>query len=153
MLRYSRLQSQRGWRGGINLTPLVDIVFQLIVFYMLGAQVITSERDPMQLPRPDHSEAQQKGAADRLVINLFAGSDGKLEQIKLNAQIIPDLASLVDVMLHEQPMTSEKKGKRIILRADRRLRFDQIEPVLQALSNASVGSLEIATELETKSLD
>lgn len=143
MLRYSRLRTPRQWRGALNMTPLVDIVFQLLVFYMLVSQVVTPQREPMFLPRPDHSQARQKSQSDRMVINLFVDAEGKLGKIKLNAHVVPDLSELVDLLLRNRP---SEGIKRAVLRADRRLQFDQIEPVLKAISNASISSLEIATE-------
>lgn len=145
MLRRVRLNRRGSWRGGLNLTPLVDIVFQLIVFFMLVSQGVSAEREPMDLPKPDSSEARQKTQVDRLVINLFADPDGRVGKIKLNANVVGDLSALVDLLLRYGP-TVRAKGTSVILRADRRMRFDQIQPVLKALSNASVGVMDIATE-------
>jgi len=145
MLRAVRLRPTSTWRSGLNITPLVDIVFQLIVFFLLVSQVVTAEREPMQLPHPTDSQARQKAQVNRLVINLFADDAGKVGKIKVGAHVVDDLAELVDLLLKFGPQV-QAKGTSVILRADKRVQFDQIQPVLKALSNASVGSLEIATE-------
>lgn len=145
MIRYSSIIRQTTWQGKLNLTPLVDIVFQLIVFFLLVSQVVTAEREPMRLPSPVQSQAREKKYAERLVVNLFADEHGQLGRIKVNAQVVADLSELVGLFLR-QGATLRAAGTRVILRADRTLHFDQIEPVLKALSNASVGALEIATE-------
>jgi len=144
MTRYASKVARTTWQGRLNLTPLIDIVFQLIVFFLLVSQVVSAEREPMHLPVPVGSQAREKECTDRLVINLFADADGKVGRIKVNARVVPDLSALVGVLLAQRSAFSES-GTRVILRADRRICFDQIEPVLKALSNASVGSLEIAT--------
>lgn len=147
MIKYFRTSRRIAWQGKLNLTPLVDITFQLIVFFMVVSQVVTAEREPMQLPSPADSQAKQKTQADRIVINLFADEAGQLGKIKVNAQPISDLPALVDMMLRLGPV-ARAKGTSVILRADKTIRYDQIEPVLKALSNASVGLVEIATEME-----
>lgn len=145
MMRRSMLPAVRPWRGGLNLTPLVDISFQLIVFFLLVSQVVTAERGAMELPHPFDSQSQRDDKLNRMVINLFADADGKLDKMKVNANVVHNLPDLVDMLLRCIPQASAQ-GTSVILRADKRLQFDQVQPVLKALSNASVGSLQIATE-------
>jgi len=138
------------WRGGLNLTPLVDIVFQLIVFFMVVSQVVTAERQPMDLPNPSHSQAKAQQHPNRLVINLFTDSSGNIAKIKINANVVENLAGLVDILLREGPSLEARNGS-IILRADRKLKFEQVRKVLKAISNAGVTSLEIAAQQENLS--
>ncbi len=134
------------------MTPLVDITFQLIVFFMVVSQVVTAERAPMNLPAPVHSQAREKRYANRLVINLFSGKNGNISKIKVNANVVNGLDELVDVLLREGPVLQSKHGT-VILRADRDIRFDKIEKVMRAISNSGVSSLQIAAEQENKSGD
>ncbi len=135
------------WGRGLNLTPLVDIVFQLIVFFMVVSQVVTAEREPMNLPTPEHSQAKAKQHPDRLVINLFSDNSGNIAKIKVNANVVADISGLVDVLLREGPSLEAHNGS-VILRADKNLKFEHIKKVLKAISNAGISSLEIAAQQE-----
>ncbi len=146
MHRYLGTIRRSTWHGRLNLTPLVDIAFQLIVFFMLVSQFVSAERQPMQLPTPSDSQARPLALPDRLVVNLFADPSGRLGRIQLNAQIVGDLSELVDLLLRLAPDQTSRTT--VVLRADRRLAFAEIEPVLKAISNASISSIEIATEME-----
>ncbi len=140
-------QRYHNWGGKLNLTPLVDITFQLIVFFMVVSQVVTAEREPMNLPAPKHSQAKAKQHPDRLIINLFADNSGNIEKIKINANVVSNLSELMDVLLREAPALQARNAT-VILRADRKLKFKHIKKVLKAISNAGITSLEIAAQQE-----
>jgi len=129
------------------MTPLVDIVFQLIVFFMVVSQVVTAEREPMNLPSPQHSQAKAKQHPDRIVINLFADAKGNIAKIKVNANVVANLSGLIDVLLKEG-QGLEARGGSVILRADKNLQFKNVRKVLKAISNAGISRLEIAAQQE-----
>jgi len=150
MIKDPRISLRHSFEGGLNLTPLVDIVFQLIVFFLVVSQVVTGEPESMALPQPRHSEARLRAGANRMVITLFSDAEGKISRIKVNAQVISNLPALVDLVLRQGPDLQARQGG-VILRADRNLKFEHVEAVLRALSNASIGGLEIAVEQERSS--
>jgi biopolymer transport protein ExbD len=129
--------------GHLNLTPMIDIVFQLLVFFMVASHLANTERDPLQLPEPVKSQAKAVQEPEQLVINLFSDSQGQIRKIKANADLVRDMPALVDLLLRVGPRLGARDGS-VILRADRNMEFSQIEKVLQAIANAGVTSVHIA---------
>ena len=62
--------ADRTEESAINLTPMIDIVFLLIIFFLVGARFIEQERQ-YDIQLPSSSEIQPlTGTPDALVINV-----------------------------------------------------------------------------------
>ncbi len=62
---------------GINLTPMIDIVFLLLIFFMVGTRFTEMERE-FKIQLPSVSEAQPlTSLPDEITINV--SSDGELQ--------------------------------------------------------------------------
>ncbi|MFA5863606.1 MAG: biopolymer transporter ExbD [Phycisphaerae bacterium] len=131
--------------GRINLVPMIDIVFQLLVFFMVAAHLATASREVIKLPQPVHSQAREKQLENQLVINLLSDGSGRIMKIKANSDLVRDLPGLVDMLLRYGPRLQANKGT-VVLRADRTMQFAQIEKVLQAIGNAGITSVHVAAE-------
>jgi biopolymer transport protein ExbD len=116
--------------ASINMTPMIDVVFQLIIFFLVTSHFAKQEAHlPLPLPAADSSEAAKSDEAPRLVINvtadgmlLFAGRSLTAEELQQQlSRRINDLGKDVEVRI----------------RADRSVPYRHIEPVL--LSCARVG--------------
>ena len=95
-IRNKRSQDRTRWTS--NITPLVDIAFQLIVFFMVVSQVVSAHNEPLRVPDPDSSKAKQRPAQQYTVVNLFAGSAGTVGKIKINATVLPDMPALAEII-------------------------------------------------------
>ena len=61
---------------GINMTPMVDVVFQLLVFFMVGTKFAEMERN-ISLQVPQVAEVRTlTPAPDRRIINVY--EDGRI---------------------------------------------------------------------------
>jgi len=131
--------------GRINLVPMIDIVFQLLVFFMVASHLATVERDPVSLPQPAHSLARDKPLENRMIINLIADSSGHIAKIKANSDLVRDREALVDLLLRNGPRLQAKNGS-VVIRADKGMHFSEIEQILQAVANAGISSVHVAAE-------
>ncbi|MGV3605583.1 MAG: ExbD/TolR family protein [Planctomycetaceae bacterium] len=77
----------------INLTPMIDIVFQLIIFFMVGSRFTEMEKK-VDLSVPEVStKAELPTAPEKFVVNVYR--DGKLtlnEQPVTREQLIAQLS-------------------------------------------------------------
>src|SRR5213078_3543372 len=78
---------------GFNMTPMIDVVFQLIIFFLLSSHLAKQEKQlPLPLPAAKSGTAEAADARPRLTINVLA--DGKL--LVANRPIkLDDLAGLL----------------------------------------------------------
>ena len=56
---------------GFNMTPMIDIVFQLITFFMLVTDMSQRELEQIELPTARRAEIEEGGQPDRIFINIF----------------------------------------------------------------------------------
>ena len=76
-------------RLGINLTPMIDVVFQLIIFFLVSSHLAKQETSmPLPLPQADTGETIEDKEASHLTLNLtedgtinVAGRDLNVDQL------------------------------------------------------------------------
>jgi biopolymer transport protein ExbD len=56
--------------ASFDLTPMIDVILLLIIFFMLSSQFATSELRPVDLPREAGDARASESAAAQLVIDL-----------------------------------------------------------------------------------
>jgi biopolymer transport protein ExbD len=129
-------------RAEPNLTPLLDVVFQLITFFMICVNFSQDTYDQrVRLPVAG-SAAPVEGAKtneDRLVLNidrfgqlLFNGqtydTDGAIRQIDIQAQLVRLGAKVSGTKLNE----AEGLPTTVVIRADRDTTFTQLFRLINA---------------------
>jgi biopolymer transport protein ExbD len=80
----------------IDMTPMIDIVFQLLAFFIFTLRIVSQEGDlAIQMPLASgQGPTQAVALLPPLQINLAAKADGSLAEIRLNNQIIKDMPAL-----------------------------------------------------------
>ena len=59
----------------LNITPLIDVVFLLIVFFMLVMNIVTDENPKVQLPDLDNPEVYPPEGERRVTVNIIAEAE------------------------------------------------------------------------------
>lgn len=121
-----------------NLTPMIDVVFQLLIFFMLATTYQNPEKElDIELPSAE-SGRQEEQMPEELVINVFR--DGR---IALSGQVLDDaaLSNALKSAALRNPDTP------VTIRGDRLVHHEHIVQVMDAcglagLQNLSVGTLE-----------
>jgi biopolymer transport protein ExbD len=135
-----RFSPRREHTMNLDMTPMIDIVFQLLIFFLVTAQASRMTRADMELPseRGEQSEvAEQAG----LVINLMANGE-----IIVSDRTVPieDLDILVNEAI-KQMGGKQAAGAKVTVRADRRTPTEHLNRVVQRLHDLGVGAARIAT--------
>jgi biopolymer transport protein ExbD len=120
----------------INLTPMIDVVFTLLVFFMLATKFAERERAlDVQLPAAS-AAAEPTRAPHELVINVSRdGSvsiDGHALQGNALHQVLADAARTAP-------------GTPVTLRGDRRGSYEEIVQVLNECMRAGLSDLSLST--------
>ena len=120
----------------LNLTPMIDIVFLLIIFFMVGTKFSELERK-IGLRIPDVSNVEALTAApEPKVVNIY--SDG---QITLDRTPVDSLAELTERLAAARSQYSDLG---VLVRGDASGRFQNVAEVLNACKQADVRELGIA---------
>lgn len=121
------------------MTPMIDIVFQLLIFFLTTAQLAQVSRAEMDLPT-EAGEAVEDGAEAGLIVNVMA--DGSIV-------IATDTIGLDDFEIMATELVIEAGDDaamlRPLVRADRNAPTAALNRVLLSLQRAGVPAVRIAT--------
>ncbi len=120
----------------LGITPLIDIVFLLLIFFMLTSHFLLDEGIKIDLPPARTSEVE---SARDLVI--FLESDGR---IVFQDQVvrIEDIESLLSAELQQDP------DQTVMIRADRAVILEKAVGIMDAVKASGASRMMLATELD-----
>jgi biopolymer transport protein ExbD len=116
---------------GINLTPMIDVVFQLIIFFLVSSHLAKQEAQ-MNLPLPIADSGEKAGdrGTRRLTLNVLA--DGRLLLAGHPVDASELRRRLEDAIRSDGPLLEVR------IRGDRSVRYGLVEPLLTACARAGV---------------
>ena len=121
-----------------NLTPMIDVTFLLIVFFVLVSQIVEVENADLDLPRPQDPASVLLGEQARIVINVLPGSGGDVTGYRMgNRRYGADTAGLQALAQSLSTLFRDNPALGVNLRADRHTDYRWVEPVFQAVSAAA----------------
>ncbi len=142
-----RTQSVRDSGISINLTPMIDVVFLLLIFFVLIAQSSRWRRAEVELPDPEPSAAEYVYTADVLTITVICDEQGKLVAYQAQGQMIsPDQVGILT-----QKLLDRKKANpqvQVSLRADRRADGQVVQALMAACARAGISHVNLVAALD-----
>ena len=125
----------------INLTPMLDIVFNLIIFFVVGTRFIGAETKlPVKVPEVSEAGKLQP-APEKRVINVYR--DGRIS--------LDDRFLTTDQLRQELTATRARyAGLGVIVRGDAEGTFQSVATVLNACRQAGISELGISVRLPAK---
>lgn len=135
-MRASRIHSRGPGSFEANMTPLIDMAFLLIVFFVLVSQVASAEFVQLELPRPASDAAQRPDDRQRIVLNVVPARDGGAAGYRLGKrEFAPDaqgLRELVDALARAM---KGQPGVDVNIRADRTTAYSWVRPAMDAVAD------------------
>jgi len=121
----------------LNLTPLIDVIFNLIIFFLAAAHFARNEpvsdvELPSATPRDFETESPR-----RLTVTVAVGptfSIGAEEQPR----------EVIEAMVETQAKDKAGRALELRIRADRAVPFGEIEPLLVTAAGAGVQDVKFA---------
>ena len=133
----------------VNMTGMVDIVFLLIIFFVLVSQFISADNILVELPEPDKSLAKAVELPDRVVLN--CRNAGLTPEGKPRVQYLLGPISIETTAELEQRLRAVKEARpevQVLLRADRNVTYYGVRAAIQAVAKAGIEIMNIAAEVE-----
>ena len=134
------LKIQRDDQSAINLTPMIDIVFLLIIFFMVGTkftELNEPERDiALQVPAVTDADALTSAPRDR-VINVYDDGSIMLDQTPVTID-----------ELQTQLMAARQQYKKIgvVVRGDSDARYQRVAEVFAKCKKLDIKNLKMAVQ-------
>ena len=125
----------------LNLTPMIDIVFLLIIFFMVGTKFTELERKiGLQVPEVTELGALTP-APEKRVVNVY--QDG---QISLDRETVT-LNELTNRLANTR---SQYKDLSVLIRGDAAGTFQRVAEVLAACKQAGIADLGISVRIAAR---
>lgn len=125
----------------LNLTPMIDVVFNLIIFFMVGTRFSDMERQ-FDIHLPQVSDAQPlTSPPEEIIINVFA--DGRIV-VREDTLTLPQLQGFL-----EQARTRYAQ-QAVLIRGDGQGVYQHVMDVLSACQRAKIANFSLAAQTRTE---
>jgi biopolymer transport protein ExbD len=144
-VRFSRNDRKRV--VDIDMTPMIDIVFQLLIFFLVTARMAEMTRADIDLP----TEAGEKEASKEqagLVINVAANGEITVGERAVDLLELESMAAELASATGPKGATDPSKFRPLV-RADRNAQAERLNAVLGALERAGVKGVRLGTSPPT----
>lgn len=123
----------------LDMTPMIDIVFQLLIFFLTTTQLVRTAREVLSLPSESGSEEARSGSG-AVTVNLLA--DGS---VLLGDRPMPleDLSAALAARRLDRPADFEEAA---LVRADRDAPAAALNTVVRSLRGAGAVGLRLAVD-------
>ena len=116
------------------MVPLINIVFLLLIFFMLSTTLVAPEKFMVETPQSENSEEQAEVSLALTILK-----DGT---IYLNNKIIS-----IDILLDTfKRSVEENKNVNLLIKADANTTTKDVIPVLQVARTAGIENVALATQ-------
>ncbi|MFP6604132.1 MAG: biopolymer transporter ExbD [Pirellulaceae bacterium] len=123
--------------AALNMTPLIDVVFLLLIFFLVATRFEQEDRE-LDVVLPSASEAKPMTVApEELFVNI--AKDGK---IFVGGKVLGEEELL---RLLEQTAVN-RVGQSVIIRADERVQFSYVAMVMNLCNQAGIFDYTVATK-------
>jgi len=133
-----------------NMTPIIDIVFLLIIFFLVVCQFIEAENFPVTVPDGcEFAQSDSEPGAQVTTVTVMKTTGEKIdfavgsEKITASsyADIVEGLARLIDIRLRNLP----PERRVVTLRVDKDICFGEAQYALAAVAQSSATDIQLAT--------
>ena len=147
-MKLERIKRRSGGTLVLEITPLIDVVFLLLIFFMLATSF--DERSAFKIDLPKSTAAKTKSTLkevqvlvdkERNVYVRYTDNSGKSQNEKL------DLTSFVSVV-SEKLNNSENKD--VIISADKDIDYGFIVEIMSLLKESGASAINIDTAIKSR---
>jgi len=130
-----------------NMTPMIDVVFLLIVFFMLVSRIASEEvAQEVDLPEIYDSQAKDELPPQRVLVNLLWVGENREPEYRLGAMTVRSLNGL------EARLKASKRSApdlHAVIRSDRKISYIFVRKVLECVANAQIEVMHLALVKES----
>lgn len=132
-----------------NLTPVIDIVFLLIIFFAVVCKFIEAENFPVAVPAGceyAQSEVESQAAMTTVTVIKTNGAMGDFAvgSEKVSASNYGEVADRVAEMVNERLKTLPSDSRTVTLRIDKDVCFAEAQYALAALAQSDAADIRLA---------
>jgi len=124
----------------INMAPMIDMVFLLLIFFMVASHMIKIDKTPVELPQASSSVVPEK-ISDRTFITIRS-SDTVGEEVEFFMNLKNTTIEDIKTKISDSFLDNENIS--ICLRADKFVRHKHIKNIMQICAEIGVSDVIFA---------
>ena len=134
---------KRNVRAEMNITPMVDIVFTLLIIFMVAVPLIEQQGVDLDLPQTETVPIKSK--EDKFIVWVYSGKKESENKIIIgDAKNDPVHLKNLEVKLKTNAVVQEKKE--IYLYASHDLSYGYVVRIMAIMKNAGIDNINLVTE-------
>ncbi|MDR2842338.1 MAG: biopolymer transporter ExbD [Spirochaetaceae bacterium] len=126
--------------ASLDITPLIDVVFQLLLFFILTSAIVQSA---VQVDLPESNTQSNIEDLDMLI---SVQKDGSI----FIGDTATNMAGLLSAVTE---LAAKKKDARVVLSADKLLEYGIFFEIMEMCKNAGIDSVSLAYTQDNKNSD
>jgi biopolymer transport protein ExbD len=135
------LKTQFDEMPAVNMTSMIDIVFLLIIFFMVGTRFAEQERKiALEVPQVTDRGAL-KSATERCVVNVYRDGEVTIDGQTLS---LPELTTRLSNARRQYAELA------VLVRGDGTGQFQRVAEVLNACKQAGIAELAISVKVDER---
>ncbi|MEX0776908.1 MAG: biopolymer transporter ExbD [Phycisphaeraceae bacterium] len=160
----SRVTKRGPAKAEMNMTPMIDVTFQLIIFFLLVNNIATDQLVEMRVPNLDDPKVIELGDIPKIIVSIKPPDNlvrdpsdplkipGDAQKVRVGTEDfnIDNLAGITDSLKKAKAQNPEVE---VLLRADSGTMYENIAPVMQAITAAQISKLNLVAYLPGQSPD
>ena len=119
----------------IDMTPFIDIVFNLVIFFILVVDMSQQDLVVLKLPSVDMGNPDKDPEKDRLIVNIT--KEGKY-MIKIREYDLPALKIFLASRADRKRDAQKLSEIPLLIRCDRAAEFRFVQMIMQACADPAV---------------
>ena len=118
----------------LNMTPMIDVVFNLLIFFLLGSTYMSDERElALELPTSAVA-APLTEAPDEIIVNVLA--DGKIT-------VQGAAVSMAELERRLEAARKNYADQAVAVRGDASVRYQAVADVISACRRTGIAHLDV----------
>lgn len=142
MARNIRQLGTAGWH--FNMTPLIDVTFLLLTYFMLASHYASAERPDINLPKPHQSQAEDRTRPEQIYLNMLYNGRNTEPTLMYGPLRMSSLQEMNGLLMQAGRASAQTQ---VILRADRQIPYGQVRQVMESIAAADLSTLQVVAEL------
>lgn len=125
----------------IQMTPMIDIVFQLLVFFIMTFKIVLPEGDfNIRMPLPSSDAPSAPSETPTLHLKMIANEEGELAELRLGTQVFEGKSRFAQLHASIRSMIDDSGGpgtaddQEVEIDADYDLQYDYVIRAITALT-------------------
>ena len=130
-------QQHRRREVGFNMTPMIDVVFLLIIFFLVSSHLAKRESQ-LELPLPAAVSGEKRSTVEgpRVTVNVLSDGNVMLAgRLVLGDQLVP---------MFQRAIRDEGRDVEVVVRTDRHVAFQYVEPIMLSCVRAGIWNVTFA---------